>query len=50
MEEPSIRELYPNLTEEELVAAEEIIDQYLAVVLRIYERLKSENAGNSPPQ
>jgi hypothetical protein len=38
----SIKDLYPNLSEEELRIAEENLDQYLEVVLRIYERILSD--------
>ena len=38
----SIKDLYPNLSEEELRTAEENLDQYLEVVLRIYERILSD--------
>jgi hypothetical protein len=38
----TIRDLYPHLTHEELVEAEENIERYLEFVLRLYERLKAE--------
>jgi hypothetical protein len=38
----TIRDLYPNLTDEELAAAEHNLEQYLALVLRIFERTESE--------
>jgi hypothetical protein len=40
--EPSLAELYPNLTPEELVKAEENLDRYLQIVLRIYKRIKAD--------
>lgn len=40
---PTIRELYPNLSEKELAEAEENLDQYLLVILRIFERLERES-------
>lgn len=39
---PTIRDLYPNLTDQELVIAEENIGQYLSLALRIYERILAE--------
>lgn len=39
---PTLRDIYPDLTEEQLKQAEENLDRYLALVLRIYERLRSE--------
>lgn len=40
-----LRKLYPDLSDAELTEGGEILDRYLAVVLRIYERL----ALNSQP-
>jgi hypothetical protein len=40
--QPTIRDLYPDLTEEESVKAEENMERYLELVLRIFERLESE--------
>ena len=39
---PSIRDLYPQLSDEDLRNAEERFDRYIALVLRIYERLCSD--------
>jgi len=39
---PAIRDLYPGFTQEELSKAEENLDRYLALVLRIFERTESE--------
>lgn len=35
---PTIRELYPELSEEELREAEDKLERYILLVLRIYER------------
>ena len=40
---PTLRDLYPDLTDEELEEAEENLQGYLDVVLRIYERLQAEH-------
>ena len=40
---PTLRDLYPDLTDEELEEAEENLQGYLNVVLRIYERLQAEH-------
>jgi len=39
---PTIRDLYPNLTDEQLIEVEETLDRYLELVLRIFEHLESE--------
>lgn len=39
---PSLKDLYPHLTQEELEIAEENLERYLAVIVRIAERLKAE--------
>lgn len=39
---PTIHELYPHLTDEECALAEDNIERYLALVLRIFERLETE--------
>lgn len=39
---PTIRDLYPHLTDAELEVAENDLEQYLALVLRIFERTESE--------
>ena len=36
---PTIRDLYPNFTEQEVAEAEDNLDRYLALVLRIFERM-----------
>ena len=38
----TLRELYPHLTEEQLEEAEENIEGYLEVVLRMYERIRND--------
>jgi hypothetical protein len=40
---PTIRDLYPDLTDEELAEAEDTIERYLELVLRIFERIKNVN-------
>jgi hypothetical protein len=37
---PKITELYPNLTEQQLKQAEDNLEHYLLVVLRIFERIE----------
>jgi hypothetical protein len=44
----TIRDLYPHMSEEDLAAAEANLKRYVAVVVRIYERLKAE--GKSWPK
>jgi hypothetical protein len=39
----TIRDLYPHMTDEELVVAEENLKRYVAIIVRIHERLKAEN-------
>ena len=39
---PAIQKLYPRLNEQEFKEAEDTLDRYLALVLRIFERLESE--------
>ncbi len=39
---PTLRELYPHLTDEQLKEAEETLDQYVAFCLRVYERIKAD--------
>ena len=38
----TIRDLYPHLSEEELAVAEANLRRYVAVLVRIYDRLKAE--------
>jgi proline dehydrogenase len=36
--EITMRDLYPNLTEEEILEAERNFDRYIEIVIRMYER------------
>lgn len=38
----TIRDLYPGLTDEELQEADENLERYVELVLRIYERIRSD--------
>ena len=38
----TIRDLYPHLSEKELEEAEDNLDRYLALALRIFERIELE--------
>jgi hypothetical protein len=42
-EKPSLRALFPNLTEEQLHDVEEAFHAYLDIAWRIYERLERES-------
>ena len=39
----TMKKLYPGLTDAEVVEAENNLDRYVALVLRIFERLETEN-------
>jgi hypothetical protein len=39
---PSLKDLYPHFTPEELETAEQNLNRYLAVMMRIAERLQAE--------
>ena len=39
---PTIRDLYPDLNDEQLAEVEDTWERYLALVLRIFERLESQ--------
>ena len=41
---PTIRDLYPNFTEQELAEAEDNLERYLTLVLSIFERRELERA------
>jgi len=41
-QEPSIRQLYPDLTEEQAAEAEDNVARYIAVMARIYTRVRAE--------
>jgi hypothetical protein len=43
----TIRDLYPHLDEEQLEEAEENLERYLELVLRIYERIQKDPEGYS---
>ncbi len=45
---PTVQDLYPQLTEAERAIAEENLDRYLALVLRIFERLETEAQEGRP--
>ena len=44
---PTIRDLYPHFTEEQLAEAEEAIDRYLEIVLCVFERRFPDNEVDS---
>jgi hypothetical protein len=44
----TIRDLYPHMNEEQLAVAEANLKRYVAVIVRIYDRLKRE--GKSWPK
>lgn len=39
---PTLRELFPHLTDDELAEAEASLDRYLALTQRIYERIRQD--------
>ena len=39
---PTIRDLYPDFTDEQLAEAEDNLEQYLLLMLRIYERIQGD--------
>ena len=45
---PFIRALYPKASEEELRQAQRAMMDYLAAVLRIFDRVERERSGDSP--
>ncbi len=45
----SVDDLYPLLQEPELTEMEQTINQYLALILRIFERLESERYPRPDP-
>lgn len=45
---PTLRDLYPHLNEEQLAEVEDTWERYLALVLRIFERLESETDAREP--
>jgi len=40
--DPTIQELFPRFNEQEVKEAEESLDRYITLVLRIFERLESQ--------
>jgi hypothetical protein len=44
---PTIRDLFPHFTDIELEEAEDIFDRYLALVLRIFDRLEPQTDAAS---
>lgn len=40
---PTLRDLYPHLDDDELAQVEDAFERYLALVLRIFERLEAES-------
>lgn len=45
-----IRKLYPHMTDEELREARDNLRRYVAVIVRIYDRLKAEGKEWPAPQ
>ena len=39
---PTIRDLYPHLSEEQLKEAEENLERYLELLLRVFERFQAD--------
>ena len=46
---PTIRDLYPHLSDDELRQAEENLDRYLSIALRIFERVEAETGTQVDP-
>jgi hypothetical protein len=44
---PTIRDLYPHLNDEQLAEVEDTWGRYLALVLRIFERLESQTDSSA---
>lgn len=40
--DPTLRKLYPNFSDNELIEAEDNLDAYLEIVIRIFERIKND--------
>lgn len=40
--EITIRDLYPNLSEEQLREAEEVLDRYIELAVRMFKRIKAD--------
>jgi hypothetical protein len=43
---PTVRELYPGLNEEERDEAESVLERYIEIVLGIHERTEAETSEN----
>ena len=46
---PTIQDLFPGLTEKELTEAEDNLERYLALVLRIFERIEANAVPQADP-
>jgi hypothetical protein len=46
-DEPTLSQLFPGFNEEQLKEAEENLERYLELVLRIYNRIRSDPAAHS---
>ncbi|HEY2933113.1 MAG TPA: hypothetical protein VGK99_15330 [Acidobacteriota bacterium] len=44
---PTLRELYPELNDQQLKEAEENLERYLTVVWQIFERLEAGRSGDN---
>ncbi len=44
---PTLRDLYPDLNDEQLAEVEDTWERYLALVLRIFERLESQTDSSA---
>jgi hypothetical protein len=44
---PTIKDLYPHLTQEQLAEAEDNLERYLTLVLRIFERAEFEASSRA---
>lgn len=45
---PTLRDLYPDLNDGQLAEVEDSLERYLALVLRIYDRLESQTDAPVP--
>jgi hypothetical protein len=45
-----IRKVYPYMTDDELRIARDNLRRYVAVIVRIYDRLKAEGKSWPPPE
>ena len=44
---PTLRDLYPHLNDEQLAEVEDTFERYLALVLRIFERLEIQTDSSA---